>query len=59
VIGQWEKLFTPSMPFLMTPSSGAMIEALLTHAAGISILQRVMMHFQSERTSIETIGHVV
>jgi hypothetical protein len=25
VIGQWEKLFTPSTPFLMTSSSGAII----------------------------------
>jgi hypothetical protein len=26
MIGQWEKLFTPSTPFLMTPSSGESIE---------------------------------
>ena len=25
MIGQWEKLFTPSTPFLMTPSSGESI----------------------------------
>ena len=26
MIGQWEKLFTSSTPFLMTPSSGESIE---------------------------------
>jgi hypothetical protein len=33
VIGQWEKLFMPSTPFLMTPSSGAMIDDRLERRA--------------------------
>ena len=39
MIGQWEKLFTPSTPFLMTPSSGESI--------GLAAL-RIMRVFQSE-----------
>src|ERR1700736_3694216 len=37
MIGQWEKLFTPSTPFLMTPSSGESI--------GLAAL-RIMQVFQ-------------
>ena len=38
MIGQWEKLFTPSTPFLMTPSSGESI--------GLAAL-RIMQVFQA------------
>jgi hypothetical protein len=40
MIGQWEKLFTPSTPFLMTPSSGESI--------GLAAL-RIMRVFQANR----------
>ncbi len=42
MIGQWEKLFTPSTPFLMTPSSGESI--------GLAAL-RIMQVFQAKRSS--------
>src|ERR1700724_2335259 len=42
MIGQWEKLFTPSTPFLMTPSSGESI--------GLAAL-RIMQVFQANRSS--------
>jgi hypothetical protein len=42
MIGQWEKLFTPSTPFLMTPSSGESI--------GLAAL-RIMRVFQANRSS--------
>jgi hypothetical protein len=42
VIGQWEKLFTPSTPFQMTPSSGESI--------GLTAL-RIMRVFQANRSS--------
>ena len=40
MIGQWEKLFTPSTPFLMTPSSGEWI--------GLAAL-RIMQVFQANQ----------
>jgi hypothetical protein len=42
MIGQWEKLFTPSTPFLMTPGSGESI--------GLAAL-RIMQVFQANRSS--------
>ena len=42
MIGQWEKLFTPSTPFLMTPSSGESI--------GLAA-SRIMRVFQANRSS--------
>jgi hypothetical protein len=42
MIGQWEKLFTPSTPFLMTPISGESI--------GLAAL-RIMQVFQANRSS--------
>src|SRR6516225_5678261 len=42
MIGQWEKPFTPSTPFLMTPSSGESI--------GLAAL-RIMRVFQANRSS--------
>src|SRR5271166_1951525 len=42
MIGQWEKRFTPSTPFLMTPSSGESI--------GLAAL-RIMQVFQANRSS--------
>jgi len=42
MIGQWEKAFTPSTPFLMTPSSGESI--------GLAAL-RIMQVFQANRSS--------
>jgi hypothetical protein len=42
MIGQWEKLFTPSTPFLMRPSSGESI--------GLAAL-RIMEVFQANRSS--------
>jgi hypothetical protein len=42
MVGQWEKLFTPSTPFLMTPSSGESI--------GLAGL-RIMRVFQANRSS--------
>jgi hypothetical protein len=42
MIGQWEKLFTPSTPFLMTPSSGESI--------GLAAL-RIMQVLQANRSS--------
>jgi hypothetical protein len=42
MIGQWEKLFTPSTPFLMTPSSGESI--------GLAAL-RIRRVFQANRSS--------
>jgi hypothetical protein len=33
MIGQWEKLFTPSTPFLMTPSSGESLGGVAYNAS--------------------------
>jgi hypothetical protein len=42
MIGQWENLFTPSTPFLMTPSSGESI--------GLAALRKMRV-FQANRSS--------